>query len=346
MFSFFIMARTLSTCRVRWRVFNLPCKLPGSKGMRGIIAFLSLLLALAGPSDAQETFDPIQAAKNGWSAEQDRSAAWYLAQHKKLDAAISALKPGKKGVIEAFVLSISLDSDPVFSREASEASRVLAYRYRAAGHTLLLTAGSDDSITGAPQGSPDNLAASLAAIASRMNADEDVLILFATTHGNPQIGLAYRDGAKGAGMIAPVRLAAMLDSVGIKRRMILISACYAGVFMPFLTSEHSVIVTAASSRRTSFGCAPGNDWTFFGDALINHALRKPQTFDKATEDALSLIQQWEAKNNLLSSDPQVFVGETANVWLAPLDAGIPKIATSPVGQPAINAMNSASIEAR
>jgi hypothetical protein len=128
--------------------------------------------------------------------------------------------------------------------------------------------------------------------------------------------------------------------------MILISACYAGVFMPFLTSEHSVIVTAASSRRTSFGCAPGNDWTFFGDALINHALRKPQAFDKVTEEALSLIQQWEAKNSLLSSDPQVFVGETANVWLAPLEARIPKVATAPVGQPAINAMNSASIEAR
>jgi Peptidase C13 family len=314
--------------------------------MRGLIAYLGLLLAFAGPSDAQEAFNPVEAAKNGWSAEQDRSAAWYLAQHKKLDTAITALKPGKKGVVEAFVLSISLDSDPVFSREASEASRVLSYRYGAAGHILLLTAGSDESTTGTPQGSPDNLAAGLAAIASRMNADEDVLILFATTHGNPQIGLAYRDGAKGVGMIAPVRLAAMLDSVGIKRRMILISACYAGVFMPFLTSEHSVIITAASSRRTSFGCAPGNDWTFFGDALINHALRKPQALDKATEEALSLIQQWEAKSNLVSSDPQVFVGETTNAWLAPLEARIPKIATSPIGQPAINAVNSATIEAR
>jgi hypothetical protein len=312
--------------------------------MQSIIIFLAALLAMMPPASAQATFNPVEAAKNGWSAEQDRSPAWHLAQYRKFDAAIAKIKPGKKGVVEAFILSLSLDSDPVFSREASEAARVLSHRY--GGSALLLTAGSDASASGAAQGSPENLAAGLAALSARMNADEDVLILFATTHGSAQIGLSYRDGEKGTGMIAPKKLAEMLDSLGVKRRMILISACYSGVFMPLLTNEHSVIVTAASSRRTSFGCAPSNDWTFFGDALINHALRKPQPFDKAIEEAVSLIQQWEAKAELLSSEPQVFIGETAQSWLAPLEARMPKVATAKVGQPATNALKGMTGEGR
>ncbi len=309
-----------------------------------ILFFLAVFLIIPNPSSAQRAFNSEDAAKNGWSSEQDRTSAWHLAQHKKLNSALAAIKPGKKGVVEAFILSIGLDSDPVFTKEASETLNVLSYRYKGAGHSLLLTAGSDDNKTGAPQGSPENLAIGLATIAERMNRDEDVLILFSTSHGNPKIGLAYKDGNKGMGMIAPQHLATMLDGLGVKRRMILISACYSGIFMPPLSNQNTVMVTAASSRRSSFGCSPGNDWTFFGDALINNALRKTQPFEKATQDAVSLIEQWETKSGLLSSEPQVFVGKNAKDWLTPLEAKMPKIATSPKGQPAISSIGPSSKE--
>jgi hypothetical protein len=116
----------------------------------------------------------------------------------------------------------------------------------------------------------------------------------------------------------------------------LLSACYAGVFLPLLTNENSIIVTAAASNRTSFGCAPGNDWTFFGDALINNSLRKPQRFDKATEEATGLIAKWENSKQLLPSRPQSFVGDKANLWLDPLEARMPKTETPKVGKAAID----------
>jgi len=169
-----------------------------------------------------------------------------------------------------------------------------------------------------------------------MNLKEDVLILFATTHGDPNNGLAYRDGDKGVGMIAPTRLANLLDDLGFERRMILLSACYSGIFLPLLTNENSVIVTAAASNRTSFGCAPGNDWTFFGDALINNGLRKPQPFNKATEEAAGLIGSWETSKQLLPSRPQTFVGDKANAWLGPLEERMPKTDTPKVGKAAID----------
>ena len=296
---------------------------------------LAVTMLVTNSALGQQTFNTEERAKNGWAMEQNRSAAWHLAQHTKLSAAISTLKSQRPGTVDAYVVTIGLDSDPVFGREAGEAAKVLSHRYGAAGRTLFLTAGSDDKSSGIPQGSPPNLAPALAAVAARMDVKEDVLILFATTHGDPVVGLAYRDGDNGIGMIAPQRLASLLDDLGFKRRMILLSACYAGIFIPELANDDSIIVTAASSKRTSFGCAPGNDWTFFGDALINNALRKAQRFDKATEEAVSLISKWESALRLAPSRPQVFVGDKASNWLTPLETRMPKTETARVGRPAV-----------
>lgn len=299
-------------------------------------AGLALAMLAINPATGQQGFNPVEAAKNGWSMEQNRTAAWHLAQHKRLGTEIAALQPQRPGIIDSYVVSIGLDSDPVFGREAGEAAKVLGRRYNAAGRTIFLAAGADSQNSGTPQGSPPNLATALAAVAAKMDLKEDVLILFATTHGDPNSGLAYRDGNNGIGMIAPLRLATLLDDLGFERRMILLSACYAGVFLPLLTNENSIIVTAAASNRTSFGCAPGNDWTFFGDALINNGLRKPQPFDKAAEEATALITKWENSKQLLASRPQTFIGDKANVWLRPLEARMPKTDTPKVGKAAID----------
>ena len=296
---------------------------------------LALTMLTTNSAIGQQNFDPKEAAQNGWSMEQNRSAVWHLAQHKKLGSAMNSLLPQRQGIIDAYVVTIGLDSDAVFAREAGEAAKVLSRRYGAVGRTIFLTAGSDEKTTGTPQGSPPNLAAALAAVAAKMNLEEDVLILFATTHGDPVSGLVYRDGNNGVGMIAPRRLETLLAGLGFERRMILLSACYSGVFVPSLTTDDSIIVTAASSQRTSFGCAPGNDWTFFGDAFVNHALRKSQRFDQATDEAVGLISKWETDLNLVPSRPQVFVGEKAKLWLMPLETKLPKTETSRVGKPAI-----------
>ncbi len=293
------------------------------------------LAALPAGSSAQLPFDNEAAARNGWSMEQDRSATWHLAQQSRMTAAIAALAPQRKGVVDAYVLTVALDSDPVFLREASEAARVLSRRYSAAGRTMTIAAGADDKAAGLPQASPPMVATALAAIAAKMDVKEDVLILYATTHGDPRVGLVYRDGEKGVGMIAPVRLANLLSELKIGKRMVLLSACYAGVFIPVLANDDSVVITAASDDRPSFGCAPANDWTFFGDALINNALRNPQPLDKAAIEALGLISGWERSRGLDASRPQVYLGDKVKTWLDPLEKKMPMVATAKVGRPSI-----------
>jgi hypothetical protein len=263
-----------------------------------------------------------------------------LAERRKLDAALAALQPQRRGTVDAYVVADALDSDPVFAREAREAGQVLARRYDAAGRTITL-AGPDGRTGGLPKGSLTSLTLTLARVAELMDPAEDVLVLYSTSHG-AQVGLAYHEGDNGYGILAPSRLGSLLGELGIRRRIVLLSACYSGVFVPFLKSADTAIVTAASAERSSFGCQADNDWTFFGDALVNNALRKPQPLAAAATEASKAIAGWEARYDLEPSQPQVAIGEAVSQWLPALEARGPRTATAPVGAPAISSMRQAA----
>lgn len=272
-------------------------------------------------------------ADAGTQIERDRSPKDELGEHRKLERALRALAPQRPGVVDAYLVSIALDSDPVFGREARAAGEVLQRRYGAAGRTIVL-AGSDGRAPSAlPRGTPGTLAIALARIAELMNESEDVLILYTTSHGTP-VGLFYHDADSGYGAISPSRLALMLDQLAITNRLLILSACYSGIFVPRLQTDTSAIVTAAAHDKTSFGCLAENDWTFFGDAMINQALRKPQPLPAAFAEAGALVAAWEGKMGLDRSQPQLSLGAGTARWLGALEARMPKVATRPVGRAA------------
>ncbi|MEE4154952.1 MAG: C13 family peptidase [Erythrobacter sp.] len=256
-----------------------------------------------------------------------------LEQRRRLDAALGALAPQRSGTVDAYVIAIALDSDPVFAREAREAGAVLERRFDARGRTLVL-AGPDGARDDRPQGSIEALLTALARLAELMDPAEDVLVLYTTSHGL-DLGLAYHYGDTGYGVLSPQRLKAALEELGIERRIIMLSACFSGVFVPALASPDTAIMTAAAANRTSFGCAAENDWTFYGDALVNTALREPQGLEAAAAQATRLVAQWEADQRLLASLPQTRIGAAVNQWLPALEARMPQTATARVGRPAV-----------
>jgi hypothetical protein len=329
--------------------------------MRRWLTALTAIAALAAPVPAQQPPEPLHPSPHtspwpvlgtgyndrqveaslilGPELHRGQSAREMLAERRRLDAALAALQPQRRGTVDAYVVAVALDSDPVFAREAREAGKVLARRYDAAGRTITL-AGPDGRANGLPKGSLTSLTLVLARIAELMDPAEDVLVLYSTSHGAPA-GLAYHDGDSGFGILSPSRLGLVLGELGIRRRVVLLSACYAGMFVPFLASPDTAIVTAAAADRTSFGCQAENDWTFFGDALVNNALRKPQPLAAATAEARQLIAGWETGNGLDPSQPQIVFGASVGQWLPALEARMPRAATAPVGAPAIGSFATA-----
>jgi len=280
-------------------------------------------------SERRKSFELSPELQRGISAAQIRD------QQRRLDTALAALRPQRPGVAEAYVLTIALDSDPVFAREAREAATVLGARYGAKGRTLTL-AGPDGIRDDAPHGSITALLLTLAHLGTVMDGAEDVLVLYTTSHG-ADIGLAYHYGDSGYGILSPAKLKSALEEAGIRRRVLILSACYSGVFVPLLAGPDSAILTAAASNRTSFGCVAENDWTFFGDALINRALRQPVPLDAAARQAARSVAEWETSARFIASLPQVSIGAGVSSWLPAIEAQMPQQASALVGRPAFDA---------
>jgi tetratricopeptide (TPR) repeat protein len=95
----------------------------------------------------------------------------------------------------------------------------------------------------------------------------------------------------------------------VRHRVVIISACYSGVFVRPLADPDTLIITAADADHSSFGCKNGNDWTYFGDAFFNTALRRASTLHDAFVLASSLIRKRERQRGLTPSNPQMAGGE-------------------------------------
>ncbi|MBL7395819.1 peptidase C13, partial [Escherichia coli] len=62
-------------------------------------------------NDGFEGLDP------GPELQRGRSARAMLADSRKLNIVLNSLQPQRKALVDAYVVSVALDSDPVFGRE-------------------------------------------------------------------------------------------------------------------------------------------------------------------------------------------------------------------------------------
>ena len=161
-----------------------------------------------------------------------------------------------------------------------------------------------------------------------MNADEDLFVLFVTSHGGPDSGIAIRDRDRMDYLLSPRDLRRALDSAGIKNRVLILAACYSGQFIPAFNDSNSIVLTAAQSDRPSFGCAPENDWTYFGDAFFNNALRQGGGLVPAFQRAKKQITEWETRDGQQPSNPQIYVGVEAAKILGNVEASLGKTASA------------------
>jgi hypothetical protein len=119
--------------------------------------------------------------------------------------------------------------------------------------------------------------------------------------------------------ISAARLGAILADSSIRRRAVVISACYSGGFIPPLNDAASMVLTASAADRKSFGCSNENAWTYFGEAYFDQALSQTHSFTAAFQQAAQAIAEREAREKLEPSLPQSWVGEDIAQYLPRLE---------------------------
>jgi hypothetical protein len=243
-------------------------------------------------------------------------------QPRLLQEQFAQLTPSRKGETEIFTLAVAgwADQD-VFVKELNGALEALGSVLPIKGRTVRLI-NRRDTVTTIPLANFPNYKAAVHAIGNVMDKDNDVFVLVMTSHGE-QTGFALQLPG-GVAELTPQQVAAALDGEGIKNRVVIVSACFSGIFVPPLANDNTIVITAADTKHTSFGCAPERDWTYFGDAFFHQSLHPGADFENAFDHARVLIHGWEMMDQATPSNPQGSFGPALVAKLMPLFATNPR----------------------
>ena len=284
----------------------------------GVVA-LMLLSAWQFP-DRPWLVEPDPAAKDG-RPQLALSQETIESQQGAWKQAVANLAPQRAGLVDVYGIVFSpYADDEVFLRESTMVAKLLAERFDAAGRVLHL-ANHADTAESLPWATPQNLERAIAAIGGRMDREHDVLFVYLTSHGANDFKLAASNPPLAVDTISPGELRQALDNAGIRNRVIVISACYAGGWVGPIADEHTLVMTAADATHTSFGCGSGSQLTFFGRAVFDEQLRQTHSLEQAFAAAVPVIRkrEEEAGKDDGFSNPQILVGEKIRPVLRELE---------------------------
>lgn len=240
----------------------------------------------------------------------------FYRQSTLLTGTLGSIMPSEGDDPQFYFLAAAPSSaQDVFAKEVRSAQKIFDDRFGTRGHSVVLI-NSHDTLDMVPLATNRNIEEVLKKMSKLMNRERDVLVLYITSHGAKDLVSVDLRGFP-LKQITPETLAVALDAAHIKNRVLIISACHSGSFIPRLAGPDTLIMTAASADRTSFGCANGRDWTYFGDALFNHAFREELDFEKAFVKAEALIKSWEFWHVFMkASQPQISAGDDIKAVIA------------------------------
>lgn len=207
------------------------------------------------------------------------------------------------GAAEAYkagIAALALWSDPVFRSEATGGAAVVSSNYGHGG-PVVVRANSPRKLAAGPAG----IAGAVAAAGRGLDPAADVLFVILTSHGAPE-GIGVK-GAGRSGLLSPDAIGAVLARSPVRHKVLIVSACFAGIFTG-LADDDTLVVTAADATHSSFGCQPEARWTYFGDAFFNQALRRDRSIPRAFAQARGLIAAREAAEGFTPSNPQMAGG--------------------------------------
>jgi hypothetical protein len=237
-------------------------------------------------------------------------------QSDRIDAAVAHLagptRPGPSAYMVGFA---GVGEQRVFAGEVGLAARVISNRYGTASHTVLLVNDARD-LDAHPLATVSGLRRTLREIGARMDRGRDILFLVLSSHGSEEPSISVSNGSLPLKQLTGEELAAALKDSGIRWKIIVISACHAGAFIPPLKDDGTIILTAAAADRTSFGCSNDRDLTYFGEAFFRDALPRAATLKEAFDQAANAVSARELAEHITPSKPQAFYGAAIATELA------------------------------
>ena len=128
-------------------------------------------------------------------------------------------------------------------------------------------------------------------------------LIYFSSHGAPQ-GVVLNGQ-----LLPPPLLDRMIsETCGRRPTVVIISACFSGVFVPALADSNRLILTAARPDRSSFGCSESDKYPYF-DACMLQVLPTTHDFFALGPAVQACVAQRETETGMHpASEPQFYVG--------------------------------------
>ena len=264
---------------------------------------LAFFLCAAAPSKVNPSRGPSQARK-------DYSAVQSLVR-KSLNSEIASENPGE---IDLFFLGVALYGDQdVFMRETLYAHNLFEDRYhdlygsgkKSFGLSLVNNIKTANRYLFATK---ENIAEILKLLGKKMG-EEDILFIYFTSHGSRSHKLSMTLPKQFRNNLDSKEIRTMLDDADIPWRMLIVSACFSGGFIPGLESPKTLVATAADPNHSSFGCTDTRNFTYYGEALFKRQLNEGTGLLDSLYRMPPIIKVMEDEQGYKNSNPQMVIGD-------------------------------------
>jgi Peptidase C13 family len=273
------------------------------------VATASVASSSSAPANASSSTDSDDNdADDNWPSQGPSPEQVVYAQPNMVQKALTQLSPRVPGKTNLYLVTFAGDGgEDVFRNEAEYAAQLFTKRFGPTAHALVLE-NNPTTLQSHPLADWSNLESTLDGVASAMKPDQDVLVLYMTSHGDEDHNLLVDMDPIPLDQIGAPDLAGILKKRPFKWKVVIVNACYSGGFVPDLRGPGTLVLTAARTDRSSFGCGSDSDMTYFGKAWLVDALNKTDNFVDAFQLAKNDIAGWETEDKLTPSEPQIDIG--------------------------------------
>lgn len=146
----------------------------------------------------------------------------------------------------------------------------------------------------------------LGALASQAR---DGCLLYFSSHGNPS-GIVVGQTAGGQiALMSPDVLSKMIDrTCGSRPTVVILSACFSGVFVRPVSDSNRAVFTAARPDRSSFGCSESDRYPYYDDCILS-SFPKVSDFAALAATTKDCVAAKEiATGARPPSEPQIAIG--------------------------------------
>jgi hypothetical protein len=238
--------------------------------------------------------------------------------NQRLTDQIQALAAERPGETDVYFLAMGGDgTESVFMRDIAVARNGLQAQFDLDNRLIELLNHRDYERL--PLATRPSLARALNALDERMNPEEDLLVVHLVSHGGKDGSLLLRQPGLELPDLTPDDFARMLEALGVRRKVLVVSACYSGNWLNRLKDENTLILTSSRDDRVSFGCGDDSEMTWFTRALYQSVGLSLASPDQMFDSIQRQIREWEEEQGMEEmhwSYPQFHLGEDLREWLA------------------------------